>query len=471
MPLRAREILRPQTLSQQFMLASLVILLAGMAGIGAWVGRQVEAGVIRHTGATAAVFIDSFVAPSLQALGNSWELPPGNVNRLNSLLQNSPLGQQIVAFKVWDTRGRLLYSSDPSAIGKTFPMHAGMLRARLGEVVSTISPLDEDENADLGAVYDQLLETYSPVWLSGTDQIIAVAEFYLSTDELKSETGALKRRTWLVIGAAGLLIYLLLAGFVRRASDTITRQQSELGVQVAQLTNLLAQNRELNERVRRAAGSVALLNESYLRRIGSELHDGPAQDLGLSLLKLDDVVGRAEAHPQEPLGTRLMGQLTGIQASLQNALKEMRGIAAGLSLPELAGLGLPETIVRAVRSHERQTGTRVSLELGPLPETAGLPVKITVYRVIQEALNNAYRHAGGVGQAVQVLSQAGQLEVEVSDQGPGFQPDESSQWDGHLGLGGMRERVESLGGSFAIESQPGQGARIRASLPLEIKGG
>ena len=459
------------SLSQQFMLASLVILLIGMVGIGAWVERQIETGVIHRTGATTALYVDSFIAPNLQELGQSDELLPEHIETLSRLLQSTAMGQQIVAFKVWNTRGRLLYSTDQSTVGITYPMHEGMLRARLGEVVSEISPLEEVENAPLGAVHDQLLETYSPVWLSGTNQIIAVAEFYQLTDDLEREIGVLQRRSWLVVGLAILVIYLLLSGFVRNASDTITQQQTELGRKVDQLTELLSQNLELHARVRRAAASVALLNESYLRRVGAELHDGPAQDLGVSLLKLDAVVGEIETDTPERDVGRTLDQLTGIQASLESALKEMRGIAAGLSLPQLAELTLTETVIRAVRAHERRTGTEVTLELENLPEETSLPLRITVFRVIQEALNNAYRHAGGVEQQVRVSSEKDQLVVEISDRGPGFHLEQAGEWDGHLGISGMRERVESLGGEFEIKSEVGQGTIIRARLPLQPEGG
>lgn len=468
---RIRNFFARLSFSTRFMLASLVILLVGMFGIGAWVEQQIETGVIHRTGATTALYVDSFVAPNLQELGFSDELNPEHVELLRNLLDNTPMGQQIVAFKVWNTRGRLLYSTDQTPINRDYPMHEGLLKARLGDVASEVSPLEDVENAPLAAVYDQLLETYSPVWLSGTNQVIAVAEFYQSTEELDQEIAVLKLRSWMVVGLGILIMYLLLSGFVRTASDTITRQQSELNRKVVQLTELLSQNRELHGRVRRAAASVALLNEGYLRRVGSELHDGPAQDLGLSLLKLDAVVGKIEndAHEADQRGT--VEQLSGIQTSLQNALKEMRGIAAGLSLPQLAELSLPETVIRVVRSHERRTGTEVTLELEDLPEQTALPLRITVYRLIQEALNNAFRHAGGVGQRVHVYSDQDQLIVEISDGGPGFKPEKAVEWDGQLGVSGMRERVESLGGSFEIESAVGKGATITAHLPLQIEGG
>ena len=459
------------SLSQRFMLASLFILLAGMVGIGAWVQKQIELGVIHRTGAATAIFVDSFVAPNLQELGQANELSPEHIENLSNLLQNSPMGNQIVAFKVWDVRGRLLYSTDPLITGQTFPMHEGLLNARLGKVVSEISLLEKDENAPLANRYDKLLETYSPVWLSGTNQVIAVAEFYQLTDELDKEIGVLKRRSWLVVGLAIFSMYLLLSGFVRRASDTILLQQSELNQKVIQLIELLAQNRELHERVRRASASVAMLNESYLRRIGSELHDGPAQDLGLSILKVGAVASQIEKTPPARDSQATLDQLSGIEISLQNALKEIRGIAAGLSLPQLNELSLPETVSRVVRAHEHRSGMQVDLVLENIPEQTSPVIKITTYRLVQEALNNSFRHAIGAPPKVQLSCEKNQLVVRISDMGPGFDPKQASNLDGHLGISGMRERVESLGGEFFIDSELGQGTTVLAYLPLQIDGG
>jgi signal transduction histidine kinase len=133
----------------------------------------------------------------------------------------------------------------------------------------------------------------------------------------------------------------------------------------------------------------------------------------------------------------------------------------------LEGSGLEEVLRRVVNSHERRTGTRVKLSMSDLPEQADLPTKITVYRIVQEALNNAFRHAGGAGQEVSAKCETGRIWIEVSDQGPGFDASQSFDWEQHLGLAGMRERVESLGGAFSIESRTGHGTRVSASLPLQ----
>jgi signal transduction histidine kinase len=72
-----------------------------------------------------------------------------------------------------------------------------------------------------------------------------------------------------------------------------------------------------------------------------------------------------------------------------------------------------------------------------------------------------------MGQQVNVSCDNGLAMVEVSDTGPGFHKEESSRWDKHLGLVGMRERVESLGGTFLVESAPGQGTKVMARLSLQ----
>ncbi|HSB01673.1 MAG TPA: sensor histidine kinase [Anaerolineales bacterium] len=456
------------TLAQRFMLASLIILVTGMTGVGVWVGNEIKNGVAHRTGATTALYVDSFVAPLLQDLGNARAPSPKNMLQLSKLLQDTSMGQQIVSFKVWNPTGRVLFSTDQEAVGKTFPIEEGLAQALRGQVNSTISKLEKVENVPERAIRSELLETYSPVRLSGTNKVIAVAEFYQTVDALNQEVAVAQRRSWLVVGSATLVIYLLLAGFVRRASNTIESQRATLTSQVSRLTQLLSQNKELHDRVRRAAASVATLNERFLRRIGSELHDGPAQDLGLVLLKLDALIGRCEQGQTEDA---IVEELTGIQSSLQNAQKEIRGISTGLSLPQLADLSVQETVIRAVRAHERRTGSRAELDFAPVPEQAALPVKITIYRVLQEALNNAYRHAEGTNQQIRIFMDGDLLAIEVSDQGQGFVVQPSAVMNGHLGLAGMRERVESLGGHFAVESEIGKGTRVTARLSLQAEEG
>jgi signal transduction histidine kinase len=465
---RIKRLFTRLTWAQRFMLVSLVVLVAGMFGIGWWIGTQIEDGVIHQTAAYTALYVSSVVEPNLQELAFGDSITSEHQLTLAQLLQDTSLGQNITAVKVWDRNGRIVYTTEPATLGQVFPIDPELARALRGWVASDITNLDQPENVFDRDRGQRRMQTYSPVRHTGTSQIIAAVEFYQTVDNLERNIAAAKQRSWLIVGAATLVMYLLIAGFVRRASDTIRRQQTELGNQVVQLKELLAQNEELHERVRRAARRTTALNERFLRRFSAELHDGPAQDLGLALLRFDQLWPHAEAAQRiQNSEATAPSDFHTVHSSLHHALQEIRAISAGMGLPELENVTLAETVARAVRAHERRTATQVALNMNTLPENIPLPVKITVYRIIQEALSNAYRHAQGIDQQVEVSCTDSQLNLTIADRGPGFDKTYAAQWDEHLGLAGMRERVESLGGVFQIESQPGCGTCIIARLPLD----
>ena len=460
------------SLAKRFMLGSLVILLIGMAGIGAWVARRIEAGVVARTAATTALYVDSLVAPSLQDLATAETIPPEDVRRLDWLLEDTPLGREIAVFQVWDRDGRIVYGSVPALVGQRFPVDDELAAALDGRVAAEIGEVEGEDKVPAGVPRNDLLEVYSPVRSRGTDEVIAVAEFYYRTDELRSEIVAAQRRSWLVVGGTTVAIYLLLAVFVQRASNTIVRQQRALADQVARLTGLLRQNEELHRRVRGAAARTTALNERFLRRFSAELHDGPAQEISLALLRLDHIAARCSADGLEPAAKDAMEQdVDVIQSSLRRALQDVRATSSGLLLPELGTLSVAKTVEHALRGHRRRTGATPRVTLRDLPEQAPLATKIALYRIVQEALTNGWRHAGGAEQVVTVEGRDGRLRIEVADAGPGFDPSTIGASEEHLGLLGMRERAESLGGEFEIRSAPGHGTRVVATLPLPPVGG
>jgi signal transduction histidine kinase len=113
----------------------------------------------------------------------------------------------------------------------------------------------------------------------------------------------------------------------------------------------------------------------------------------------------------------------------------------------------------------------VSCEFDGLPPRLSNALMACLYRFAQEALNNAFRHGGGQGQSVRGTYLENVLQVEVSDAGPGFEPDnDKRRGERRLGLTGMRDRVASLGGSLEIESQPGHGTRLTARFNVSDDG-
>jgi signal transduction histidine kinase len=458
--------------AQRFMLGSLAILAIGMAGIGAWVTMQIKEGVVDRTAATTALYVDSLVAPPLQDLTESDGLTPESIDRLDWLFEDTPLGQEVVVFQVWDPSGRIVYGTEPSLVGQRFPIEDELAHALAGEVSADIGEPEGAGELPPSVPHDDLIEIYSPIRDRGTGAVIAAAEFYYATDALAGDVAAAQRRSWLVVGGATLAIYVLLATFIQRISDTVRRQQRKLSDQVTRLTEVVQQNQELHERVRGAAARTAALNERFLRRFSAELHDGPAQEISLALLRLDHLAALTGASEcSEPVKTEIERELEVIQGSLRRSLKDVRATSSGLLLPHLGTLTVAQTLEHVVRGHQRRTGLAAEIVQSDLPAQAPLATKIALYRIVQEALNNASRHADGAVPTVSVTGSDDRLVLEVADSGPGFDPAAAQGSETHLGLVSMRERAESLGGQFRIDSAPGRGTHAIATLPLGNTGG
>jgi len=454
--------------ARQFLLVSFLILFSGMLIIGSWVGRQIEAGVANRTAGVTALYVDSLIAHHLQSLAYTNQLDVTHIESLESVFTDTPLGQQIVAFRVWGPDSRILYSTNPALIGRVFPISEKLMLAFAGNIHTEISDLSASENEYERDRWPRLIETYAPIRLEGTNTVVAVWEFYQTTDELEREVRAAQLRGWLIVGTATLTMYLFLAGLVSRASNTIVIQQNDLREKVAQLTTLLAQNEQLHNRVSRAAARTTALNERFLRRITADLHDGPGQDLALALLRIDELADVCATCMVSVVKRRAASDDFGtIQSALRSALTDMRAILAGLRLPEIGQLSITETVERAVRDYEGKTSAAVELTLSNVPIEAPLSVKITLYRILQESLANGFRHADGASQRVSIAGKEGQLIVEISDDGPGFNR-RAVLADDHLGLVGMRERVEILAGIFEVKSAQNNGTLIRARLPLTL---
>jgi signal transduction histidine kinase len=456
------------SLAQRFMLGSLVVLLAGMVGVGAWVARQIEDGVVQRAAATTALYVDSLVTPPLQDLASGPTLSPESQGRLEWLFADTPLGREVVLFNVWYPDGHIVFSTVPDLAGQQLSVDPSFEAALTGRVAADIGDPEGADEIPSAAPLGSLLEIYSPVRGRGTNEVIGVAEFYYAADDLREEVAVAQRRSWLVLGGATLLIYAILAAFVQRASDTIDRQQRALSDQVSTLTRLLAQNEELHQRARGAAARTVALNERFLRRISSDLHDGPAQDVSLALLRLDNVAAHhgGDGYSRATRDEGIDEEIGLIQHSLRRALQELRSTSGGILLPQLGALSVAGAVEHVVRGHRRKNGATADVVMHDLPEQAPLATKIALYRIIQEALSNAGRHAAGARVTVDVSGIDGHLRIEVADDGPGFDPTTENGREERLGLVGMRERVESLGGTLEIDSAIGHGTRVVANLPL-----
>ncbi|MBZ9816553.1 sensor histidine kinase [Mesorhizobium sp. CA7] len=446
------------SLAWQFVIAGGIGLLAVMLVVGLWVTSQIRDGVLHNSAATTALYVDSVIAPLLPDMRKSQELDDTVKRALDETLGQGALGKRLVSFKLWRRDGTILYSKDASLIGKQIRPNANLIAAFAGNVMVKYNRLEDEEDDKERSMGVPLLEIYNPVREPWSGEVVAVSEFYELSGDFEESLHSALLWTWLVVAAATAAALALLSGIVFRGSRTIVTQQAALEAKVSELQTALAQNSSLRQRVQRASRRATAINERYLRRIGADLHDGPAQLVALAALRMDSP---ALVDPATS-STLREAEIAGIHKTLGEAMREIRGICNGLVLPQIEAQAIADILRLAVAEHERRTSTKVLLTLPERLPELGTSEKISVYRFVQEGLNNAFRHGKGKGQQVRATTKGGKLLVEVLDSGPGFDPARSEG----LGLAGLRERIESIGGQFETLSGP-EGTRLVIALSVE----
>jgi signal transduction histidine kinase len=450
------------SLSQQFLLISFPILFATTLVIGWWVGRQVHESVVHRIGGDTALYVDGFIAPHLQHVNETGTLSDADRQALTALMADAEWARRIVALRIWRPDGMVLFTSDGEGAGKQLEIDEGLEAAAAGNIYSEVSIRRGKVQTDHGQPLERMIETYTPIHTSDRGRIGAVAEFYQLPDEVDREAGIAQRRSWLVVAGAMLATYLLLFIVVRRGSQTILAQQAELNGQIQRQTELNAQNLQLHARVRRAAEDAIVNHEALLQRVSANVHDGPCQDLGFALMRIKNLRDAGSASS----GAASAEDLDRVADAVQSAMSDLRAISADLELPDIGPLPLDAIAARVVRDFLAKTRQPVSLHTDvPDGLAVHFRIKTTLYRLLQESLANTFRHAPGCDGQVRVTADDRTVRIEVIDNGPGFAVD-AALAKRRLGLSGMRQRVESLGGVFQVSSEIGRGTTIRVSLPL-----
>lgn len=441
------------SLARQFALAGGTVVLVAVLAVGLWVSRRIEEVTVRNTANATALYMESFVAPLMQELTTRESLSPETRLEVARLLEETALGQRVVSFKLWRAGGYLADASNQALVGKTFEETRNLKLAWEGEVQADLEETSDEEDIAERAMGIPLLEIYSPIRDTRTGEVIAVAEFYEEATALKADLVTARLASWAAVAAVMAAIGVSLFAIVLRGSFTIDRQ-------IAELKSLSARNLALRIRAQGAAGRVAAMNDSTLKQIGADLHDGPAQLLGFAALRLDSL------RLQAPAG-KAQEDLDQIERAVRDAMGEIRSIARGLSLPDTAERPLPDLLQALAHSHTERTATEVGFA-ARLRDAPDLPtsVKTCVFRVAQEGLTNAWRHGGGLGQEVELEIVGKRLSLWVRDRGPGFPAEGTMDEEGGMGLQGLKDRVESLGGHIDQRNRNGGGAELRMTLDL-----
>ncbi len=458
--LRLKRHWRTSSLAFQFLTVGGAVSLFAALLVGLLVTSLIERAVTRNAAATTALYVDSVIAPLLPDLQRNVVLTDPIKRALDETLGQGALADRLLAMRIWSTDGTILYATNEMMVGRQFALGGELERAADGEMGARYEDQGTGHEAAGFTTSAPLLAIYNPLLQPWSGEVVAVMEFYELAHELHEELRTARRWSWLAVAGTTAVFFLVLSAIVLRGSRTIDDQAQRLSVQVQELTRLLAKNEALEKRVRKAAQRTTALNESHLRRLGADLHDGPAQLIALASLRLDSEALAATSTPPEER-ERELGR---IRDSLGNAMREIRTICRGLVLPQIETAGFADVVSRAIDDYEQRTGMAVERRIGPVDFAVPLPHRICGYRFVQEALNNGYRHCPGAPQSVAVETEGRLVRVEVSDRGPGFNPEKVRT--GSIGIEGMRDRVESLGGIFHLRSSPA-GTTLKMSLEIE----
>lgn len=224
--------------------------------------------------------------------------------------------------------------------------------------------------------------------------------------------------------------------------------------------------RESEQARRLLASQLIIAEEKERKRIAQELHDGIGQTLNA-------IKFRAEHSLQqtgEPLDRERAKSLTYIVPMIQEAVEEVRRICMDLRPSVLDDLGILATMSWFCRKFQTiYPNILIEQKTNIKEEEIPALMKTTIFRVLQEALNNIAKHSQAQRVHLSLWKKNNFLKLTIEDNGEGFSPEQAlSQKSDHHGLGlrSMKERVELSGGSWAIESTPGAGTRVLASWPL-----
>lgn len=420
----------------RFSMRALVALGVVVAATG-FVAEAVAEGIaLRHAESKGASFARGVAAPLIDSGFLAGDRP--DVDAFEAIMRNRLAHGSLVHVKVWADDGRVLWADDSELRGQVFtlePAVAGLFST--AGVASSLSDLDEAENRPNRAD-GPLLEVYASA-TSAAGPVVVVETYWSATGLDSYEADVLKDLAPLALGSVLLLALLLLP-----LAWSLARQVDGA--------------REQSQRYLVHALSAADLER---RRIASDLHDGPVQELasaGYALAAADSVL-----HTDPATSQQLLDQL---KLLLSESGRSLRAVLTDIYQPLLSGEGLAEA-VEDLAQRAREGGVEVAVDMADLSNAPPEVVQL-VYRVVREGLRNVVRHAEADHAEVTVTTTRSHVVLSVSDDGRGLSRGNAKR--GHVGLRLLEDTLVDLHGSLRLGPRPGGGAVLSAEVPLVVTG-
>lgn len=251
----------------------------------------------------------------------------------------------------------------------------------------------------------------------------------------------------------------------RLQQEVLQRKAAEESLRKSEqhYSQLLAQSRLLQEQLRLLSRQLLLAQEEERKRISRELHDQIAQTLTAINVRLAALKTEATRNTKG-----LQNKIASTQRMVEKSVDIVHRFARELRPTVLDDLGLIPALHSFVKNFSKQTRVHVRLAVSAAVEQLDSVQRTVLYRVAQEALTNVARHAHASRVEVSIQKMQDRVCMNIKDDGKSFDVEHvlRSKGNGRLGLLGMRERLEMVGGGLVVESAPRQGTTIHAQIPL-----
>ena len=286
----------------------------------------------------------------------------------------------------------------------------------------------------------------------------------MKTENARQATRVATARLKTIIGTLTHRTEQLATSNEKLKREIAQRKSVEKSLRTSEQTTvqLLQKSRRMQEELRLLSRRLLSVQEEERKRISRELHDVVAQALTginvrLAMLKTQSTADASDLHKKIATTQRLV----------LKSVEIVHRFARDLRPTVLDDLGLIPALQSYLKIVRKETGLKIDLSSFSGIEKLDVGAKTVLYRVVQEALSNVAQHAKASRVTVLLTDQSGKVCMDIRDNGRGFQMDklEAAENGLHLGLLGMRERVEMVGGTFCVESAPRKQTTIRVEIP------
>jgi two-component system NarL family sensor kinase len=414
----------------QFVVASLLLFGLTWWATGIFSQRAARSEALADARVTTELLANSVAEPAMPR--GLVDGDPGAIDRFDREVLGRLLVSDVRRIKIWRADGTIVYSDETQLIGKRFSLdHEQLSVLHNGDTEGGLSDLRRRENR-FESEEGGLLEVYTRIESPEGQPLLFEAYYSVETVKQRS-VEVLKPFRRITLGA---LVALLLLGVPL------------LGVLTLRLTRASLARERL---MRRAVES----SEAERRRIARDLHDGVVQELAGTAFALSGTARDASVSPE------LRDELQGSSQALRRSLRQLRSLLVEIHPPGLNASGLGAALEDLTApAASAGISTRVSVD-----GVEGAPdhVVTLVWRVAQEAIRNAVRHAHAANLTVEVRGDEREVRLTVRDDGAGFDPSASAR-DGSYGLRGLQSLVEDGGGRVRVDSTPGDGTTVRMAV-------